>query len=222
MRTNRVIVTMVKLAGLAGLAGFVAGAAQAQLVEPDSKPVLQAKPQPQDAAFAKSFKQAPQPYMKNEAEIPDVKMFGDDYRVDPKLKAGIELNQNFGIETGYSELYSRGFHYMWPGDAAERAGVLGDRGSATYLAGKITLPVDERLTTFSKVGVARSDRKLRDGATSMARDIDIGPYANVGANYKLSDKASVSGQYERFGDSARKFGNDSNAGGFSAKLKLGF
>jgi opacity protein-like surface antigen len=203
-------------------AGLAAAGAQAQLVEPSSPSQLQRQIQPQDQAFAKSFQPLPHPYMRNEAEIPDIKMFGDDYRVDPKLRAGFDLNPNFAIEAGYQNLYSRGFHYVEPGRAAERAGALGTAGSAGYLAGKVTVPVDEHLSAYGKLGHAFSERTIHDSDTTSARDVDAGPYVNVGAKYKLSDKISVNAQYEKYGDSAKKFGNDSNGSAVSAKLNVGF
>lgn len=203
-------------------ASLAAASAHAQLVESSSPGLLKRQPMPQDQAIAKAFQPLSGPYMRNEAEIPDVRLFGDDYRVDPKLKAGFDLNPNFAIETGYQNLLSRGFHYVDPGKADERAGALGSHGSASYIAGKLTIPVDERFSTYGKLGVAYSDRKTHDSEASSARNVDIGPYANVGARYKLNDKTSVSAQYEKFGDSARKFGNDANASGVSAKLNVGF
>jgi hypothetical protein len=203
-------------------AGFAAASAQAQLVEPSKAPQLQRQTQPQDQAFAKSFQPMPRPYMLNEAEIPDVKLAGDDYRVDPKLKAGFDLNPWFSIESGYQNLVSRGFHYADPGRADEREGALGGFGSAGYAAIKLTVPVDDRLTAYGKLGIAGTGRLVHDSLTTSVREGDIGPYANLGANYKLNNKASVNAQYEKFGDSAKKFGINSNASGMSTKLNLGF
>jgi hypothetical protein len=44
----------------------------------------------------------------------------------------------------------------------------------------------------------------------------------LGARYKLNEKASVSAQYEQYGNSARKWGSDTNNSGLSAKFKMGF
>lgn len=200
-------------------AGLAGAGAWAQLVEPAGTPQLQR--QAQDSVFAKSVKPAPQPYVKDEADHPDPKLFPD-FRTDPKLRAGFDLNRYVGIEAGYQNLYSRGFHYADPGRPNEREGALGNNGSAGYVAGKLTVPVDDRFTAFGKVGVAHSEREIRDSATTSAREADVGPYANLGARYKLNDRTSVSAQYEKFGDSAKKFGNDTNASGLSAKLKIGF
>jgi hypothetical protein len=44
----------------------------------------------------------------------------------------------------------------------------------------------------------------------------------VGATYKLNEKASVSAQYEQYGNSADKWKNQTNNSGLSAKFKMGF
>jgi hypothetical protein len=202
-------------------AGFAASSAQAQLVEPSNAPQLQRPTQAQDQAFARSFQPMPRPYIRNEDVISDAKLFSE-YRVDPKLKAGLDLNPYFSIETGYQDLFTRGFHYAYPGSPSELEGALGSYGSAGYAAVKLTVPVDDRLTAYGKLGIAGTRRLLHDSLTTSVWEGDIGPYAHLGAKYKLNDKAAVSAQYEKFGDSAKKFGNASNASGTSTKLNLGF
>ena len=41
-------------------------------------------------------------------------------------------------------------------DSAMGAGVLGARSYTAYLAARITVPVNERLTAYGKLGVAQS------------------------------------------------------------------
>jgi opacity protein-like surface antigen len=192
------------------------GSAQAQLVDQPSPPQFEVRIPAQAQPFAGSFQVFPRSYMRNETAIPDVKLF-EDYRTDPKLRAGYDLTPTLAIEAGYANLFSRGFRHVDYGRADERAGALGAKGFSSYLAGKYMVPVGERFTAYGKLGVAVSERKTRDKT-----DVDVGPYANVGARYKLSEKASVTGEYEHYGDSARKWGGATNATGVNAKLKLGF
>lgn len=206
---------------LLAAAGLAASGAQAQLVDPSSAPQLQRQERPQDQSFAKSFQPLPRPYMSNENADPGARLFPE-YRTDPKLSAGFDLSRYFAIETGYQNLFSRGFHYADPGRPEEGEGALGSYGSARYLAVKLTVPLDERFTAYGKLGIAGTDRKIHDSPAASLRETDLGPYAHLGAKYKLNDKASVSAQYEKFGDSTKKFGNDSNASSVSAKLKIGF
>ncbi|MDB5756218.1 MAG: hypothetical protein JWR56_2646 [Massilia sp.] len=201
---------------------LAAGSAQAQLLaQPD--------PPPPTLTKAKPFSLAPQPLLRfygyNETSI-NAKLF-DDYRTDPKFFVGVDFTPNLAVEMGYVNLLNRGFHYVDYGRAAERAGALGLKDFSSYLAGKFTVPVDERFAVYAKLGVAHSERTAKRGVayserTKDATEIDVGPYVNVGAEYKLSDKASVTGEFARYGDTAKKWGSDTNATGATAKLKLGF
>jgi opacity protein-like surface antigen len=206
--------------GFALTAGvFVIGSAQAQLLEPASAPTLQAE-KPMDQVFGKIQQPFPRSYMSNET-APSIDKLHPNFRTDPKLVGGFELTPNLGIEAGFSNLYSQGFHYMDERHADERGGALGNHGIASHLAAKVTVPVDDRLSAYGKLGVAYSVRESA-GQDKTLRDIDVGPYAGVGAKYKLTDKASLSGEYQFQGDTGKKWSNDTNANGFGAKLKLGF
>ena len=144
------------------------------------------------------------------------------YRSDPKLVLGFDLTPNLGFEAGFANLYSRGFHYVdMEGRPDEREGVLGNHGFTSYLAAKLEVPVGERLSAYGKLGVAYSERDTRDAAARPLKEGDAGPYANVGARYKLTQRATVSGEYQRAGDT-KKWGGDTNANGIGAKLHLGF
>jgi hypothetical protein len=50
----------------------------------------------------------------------------------------------------------------------------------------------------------------------------VGAFTGVGARYKLNDKASVSAGYEQYGNSAKKWGSETNNSGLNAKFKMGF
>jgi hypothetical protein len=201
----------------AGLA--VVNSAQAQMLEQPSSPTLQAQT-PAAQVFGKLVQPGARAYLRNEtANDPDG--LHPDYRTDAKLIGGIDLTPNLGIEAGLSNLYSRGFHYVLEGDAAGRAGAMGSNGVASYLAAKATAPVGERFSAYGKLGIASSMRNASEKGQTLT-DIDAGPYAAVGAHYKLSEKASLSTEYQRQGDTGKKWGNDTNANGVSAKLKLGF
>jgi opacity protein-like surface antigen len=211
-----------KLAHLSLAAALCAAAgAQAQLVEPAGNQ-LQGKPQ--DQAFEKSFQPYPRPYMKNDATQLDPRVFKD-YRSDPKLSAGYEVAPHVAVEAGYTGLNSEGPHPIDPGDAAGRAGAGNTKGFGTYVAGKVDVPLGEKVLAYGKLGVAYSERNDRSDLakpTLESKESDVGAYVSAGTEYKLSDKATLSGKYERYGNSAKKFGSDTNAGGVSAKLNVGF
>jgi hypothetical protein len=205
---------------LAAAAGCAVAGAQAQLTDPAAANQLQGKPQDK-AALEKSFQPYPRPYIQNDAPQLDPRVFKD-YRADPKLRAGYEVAPHVSIETGVTGLNSEGPHPIGPGDAAGRAGAGNTKGFSTYVAGKLSAPLGDRLVAYGKVGGAYSERTERGSALAESKDSDAGPYVSAGTQYKLSDKATISGQYERYGNSAKKWGSDTNAGGVSAKLNVGF
>lgn len=198
------------------------GSAQAQLLDQPAAPLLEKAVPAQAQPFAGSFQPFPRPYAMG-ADTPTVRYdtIFDSYRTDPKLMVGVQLTPNVAIETGYANLFTRGFHFVDYGRADERAGALGTKGFTSYLAGKLTVPVGERFSAYGKVGIAFSQRNTHDQKGNPLTDIDAGPYANIGAKYKLTEKATVSGELTRAGDTA-KWGASSNATGVSAKLKMGF
>jgi hypothetical protein len=142
------------------------------------------------------------------------------FRTDPRLVAGVNLNPFLAVETGYVERIDRGFHKIDPGRPEDVSGALGARGFHSYLAGKLTVPVDDKLSAYGKLGIAYSERK--GGDNGYKTDVDAGPYVGVGAKYRLNEKAAVTVEAQRHGDTAKKWGGATNANGVGAKLKLGF
>jgi hypothetical protein len=203
-----------KAFGFAVAAGMlVAGGAQAQLLNlpPSEAPALTlSRTQP-----------FPLPYITSETPLaPNNPLYT--YRSDPQLLAGLDLTRNLGIEAGFGNLFSRGFHYVdLEGRPDEREGVLGNHGFTSYLAARLRVPLSDRLSAYGKLGIAYSERAMYDRQAKPVKDVDAGTYANVGARYKLTEKASFSGEYQRAGDT-KKWGGATNANGLGTKLHLGF
>jgi hypothetical protein len=86
------------------------------------------------------------------------------FRTDPRLVAGVNLNPYLAVETGYRERIDRGFHAVDPGRPEDVSGALGVKGSHSYLAGKLTVPVNDSFSAYGKLGIAYSERK--GGATN--------------------------------------------------------
>ena len=215
-----------KTIGFALAAGLLAaGGAHAQLLE-ESAATLSTTPAPSQA-FAR-VRPLPRAYMENAAEPVSGVMNADKsafgvYVADPKLVAGFNLNPNFAIETGYANLYTRGFHFADFARPDEVNGALGTKGFNSYLAGRINVPVTEKLAAYGKVGVAYSERVARDRTLrATGSEADVGAFTGVGARYILNDKASVSAGYEQYGNSAKKWGSETNNSGLNAKFKMGF
>jgi hypothetical protein len=144
------------------------------------------------------------------------------YRTDPKLVAGIRLTRHLAVETGYTGLINRGHYladYTRPDDMA---GALGVKGFHSYLAARLELPLGERLQAVGKLGVAHSEyvRVGLRGAT--AREFDVGPYVSVGLQYQLGKDATLVGAYERYGNTAQRWGTNTNNNGLSLKFNMGF
>jgi hypothetical protein len=203
------------------LAMVVSGAARAQLLDPLSQSTLEAQPSREAKAFAKIPAPFEPTYMRNEAERPNAHLFPG-YRSDPRLVAGINLNRYLALEAGYRERKDRGFHKIDEGDPTDKAGALGVKGFHSYAAVKATVQLSDDLSAYGKLGVAYSERRGPDAVGKRDQDIDVGPYAKLGVQYKLNEKASVTAEGQNFGNTAQKWGSGTNGNGVNAKLNLGF
>jgi hypothetical protein len=79
-------------------------------------------------------------------------------------------------------------------------------------AGGHALALDDPHSEYVRAG-------LRGART---REFDVGPYANLGLQYQLARTATLVGAYERYGDTERRWGVNSNSNGFSVKLNVDF
>lgn len=221
---------------------LVTGGAGAQTVEAPSAQ-LSAQTGGRFGPLAEGFKRYQPLYGGNEAANPNDRLFkAQGFRTDPRLVLGYAFNQYLALEAGYSHLDDRGFHKPNPFNAREMAideavgaGVLGERSYTTYLAAKITVPVNERLTAYGKLGVAQSVVK-HDGfvtknmaeahaagisAGAFGSETGTGAYGALGAKYKLNDKATLKGEVIMNG-SADKFRSNSNASSVRGSVGFGF
>lgn len=201
------------------------GSAQAQGLEPPPASPLAAEAGGRYGPLAKGFKRYQPLYGGNEAANPNDRLFPG-FRTDPRLVIGYAFTPYLALEGGYSHLRDEGFHKFDPYDPAEAAvsaGALGVKSHATYVAGKLTVPLTERLTAYGKLGVSQSTLK-GDGFTRPELDADrtsTGPYGAVGARYRLNDRATLKGEV-RMNGSADKFGRASNDSGVRGSVGFGF
>lgn len=221
---------------------LVIGSAQAQLVDASSSR-LSAEPGGRFGPLAEGFKRYQPLYGGNETANPNDRLFrAQGFRTDPRLVLGYAFNQYLAVETGYSHLQDQGFHKPNPFDPramamdeALGAGVLGAKSHTTYLAAKITVPVNDRLSAYGKLGVARSvvkndgfvtpqmaeDHANGRSASRFGGETGTGAYGAVGAKYKLDDRATLKGEVIMNG-SADKFRSNSNATGLRGSVGFGF
>jgi hypothetical protein len=199
---------------------LAAGSAHGQLQDPASQSRLQAQPSPEARAFAKMPTPFERTYMVDEGAHPFTKLF-DGYRSDPRLVAGINLKRYLALEAGYVERQDRGFHAIDPRDPLDTSGALGTKGFHSYVALKLTAPITDDLSAYGKLGLSHSERRGADALGKQDNAIG-GAYTGIGAQYRLNEKASVSVESQKFGNTAEKWGSDSNGNKVNAKLNLGF
>ena len=199
--------------------GWLAAASiQAQLL-PDPAPRESAqlernKPDKPDP-FAGSHQPWPRVYGADVAAQPNDHVFTG-MRRDPRLIGGVEVAPNVAIEGGYVNLPDKGLHKVEPGKPADAATPLGEKGSSNHLAAKYSLRASERLTAYGKAGIAYTEKKRERGVAGT----DTGPYTAAGASYKVDKRTTVSGDFVRHGDAAKKF--DRVQDGLKGNLKMGF
>jgi opacity protein-like surface antigen len=138
----------------------------------------------------------------------------DAWKPDAKIFAGYQFDRNLGVETGYTRFGRVGFHF--PGDYG---GIDGStRGNAAYVAGTYTLPLNDRVAAYGKLGVEYSQRRYNSTVGALSEH-DTGLYAGAGLQVKLTDKLALTSEYERYG---KKKTLGAKADVFTLGLKYGF
>lgn len=120
----------------------------------------------------------------------------DEYRVGGKIYGGYQFDRNWGVEAGYTYLDSQDFSRSIGANRNLSGSV---KGSNSYIAGKYTIPINERFSAYGKLGLAYTERKYSDNAGLRYNDNDTGVYGGVGVQYKLNQNVSLVGEYERYG-----------------------
>ncbi|MFK3738345.1 outer membrane beta-barrel protein [Massilia sp. TN1-12] len=218
--------------GLAATILFAVGGAHAQTLVPEPEPSPVLLPQPEATLSSTPLLSRPfgkivpveRSYLKNVAEPnPMARLFAPFTRwaTDPRLLAGVQLTPFLALEAGYVNLYDRGTHPVDSTRPEDLNGAMNVKGMQTHAAAKVMVPVGSRWEAYGKLGMAYSEYKHRDELGRSVQESDTGVYAGAGAKYKLSEKASVSGSFERYGNSER-WGGNSNNNAVKAKVNLGF
>jgi OOP family OmpA-OmpF porin len=118
----------------------------------------------------------------------DTNVSGDSRKTAYKLFAGYDFNKVWGIEGGWADL----------GKPQYAAGE--GRETAWFLAGKGTLPINDKFNVFAKLGATRN--KLDLGGNNSRTDL----LAGIGGEYTFNKQVGLRLEYEDFG----KFGDDNN------------
>lgn len=134
-------------------------------------------------------------------------MDSDGWKASGKLFGGVDFDQMWGMEAGYTRFGKATTNYALSGTT----GSATTKGNSFYVAGKATLPLNEQFSMFGKLGASRNSYELN--ATTAAFNIDDSKtelYAGLGAQYKLNKEVALSLEWERYGknrDNQAKLGN---------------
>jgi OOP family OmpA-OmpF porin len=137
----------------------------------------------------------------------------DAWKADAKIFAGYQFDQNLGVEAGFTRFGRVGVYVP---------GLYGDhgrtKGSSSYIAGTYTLPLNERVAAYGKLGVSYNERSYTGNFGALGEH-DTGVYAGAGLQVKLTDSLALTGEYERYGKK-KTFGAKADV--FTLGLKYGF
>ena len=134
----------------------------------------------------------------------------DANKADGKLFAGYQFDERLGVEVGATNHHKPDF---------ANGGFRGDvEGYGSYVAAKYTMPVNEQVSAYGKLGVSHSMREMHTNLGNFKQS-DTGGYAGLGVEYKLNQNTALVAEYERYGKS-KDFGASANV--WSAGLKYGF
>ena len=135
----------------------------------------------------------------------------DHHKADGKLFGGYNFDEKLGLEAGVTNFHSTDFR---------RGAVSGStEGYSTYVAAKYTMPVNEQLSAYGKLGLSHSERKLNTSTGGRFKDDDTGAYAGLGLEYKLNQNVALTAEYERYGKDKAV---GAKADVWSAGVKYGF
>lgn len=197
--------------------------ALAQLVEPSAPaaPVALADTRARSVFSAPrdpGFQTFPRVYGGNLSANPNDRMFAGLFKTDPRLVMGVAVTPALAFEAGYVNLLDQGFHPVNERDPEDTTGAIGLHGFNTHIAAKLTQPLGERLSAWGKLGVARSENRR-----GKFQGVDVGLYTGVGAQYKVSERATLDGAFENHGHAAERFRDATNSSSrVKANLNLGF
>lgn len=134
----------------------------------------------------------------NAFEIPQASNVDrDEWKASGKLFGGIEIDQVWGVEAGWSHFREASAEFTRNGI---RQGVDTD-GYGVYLAGKASASLNPQFSVYGKLGIAytKAEVSCPDPAVRGADDDDTGVYVGVGLEYKFHPEWSAVAEYERYG-----------------------
>jgi OOP family OmpA-OmpF porin len=140
---------------------------------------------------------------------------GDKYQANAKVFGGYDIDQNWGVEAGYTKFRGSDTY------VAESSGIV--KGSADgyglYVAGKYTMPINDQFSAYGKLGVSNNKRAINTVTGNSYSKYDTGAYAGLGVQYSLTQNVSLNAEYERYGKS-KDFGAKADVWTVGAKYSF--
>ncbi len=135
-----------------------------------------------------------------------------------KLYGGVELNDYFAVEAGFSGTTGKHeFDKRLYGTATEPR----LQARALYLAAKGTVAVSERVDLHAKLGVAHSRFEMSNAGTHDRKIDGTKPMFGIGAAYKFTEQLAGTLEFEHYG-TVREEGYKLRRQQLQAGLKLRF
>lgn len=134
--------------------------------------------------------------------------------VNGKIFAGYNINKNWAVEAGYQDFGNRDYDYTQGG----AAGRISTDSHAFYVAGKATQALNDKVSVFGKLGVARTHDGVSGSGVADVGNPDPSKtalYASVGAAYAITQNVSLVTEVEHYGKTPA-YGRKANAVGVSA------
>lgn len=121
---------------------------------------------------------------------------GDGWKASGKIFGGYEFTPVWGVEAGYTDLRSANGNYT----IGTTPGTIRTDGSRSYLAAKATMPVNEQVSVYGKLGLGYSKLDASTSAPNVAwSDNKTEAYGGIGAQYNLNKQVALTMEYERYG-----------------------
>jgi OOP family OmpA-OmpF porin len=153
------------------------------------------------AVSAMSAAHAAGPYVGAAVTTSEYAVAGDDeYKAGGKVFAGYDITPLLGVEAGYTDLKHTG----------------GTDGRRSYVAGKATMPVNEQVSVYGKLGVGYNKVKFDNG---FGKQSDTEAYGALGAQYTVNPKVALVAEYERYG-SKKDWGASANQFSLGARYNF--
>jgi OOP family OmpA-OmpF porin len=138
---------------------------------------------------------APRPYIGIGVAAADQAHGDDGYKANAKVFGGVELDQNWAAEAGYTKFRSADINVGENGVIVPGS----TDGYGLYVAGKYTMPINEKFSAYGKLGVSNSKRAISTATGNSYSKYDTGAYGGLGVQYSLNQNIAFNAEYERYG-----------------------